>query len=95
VQRAFGHRLGDKRVEAGLRHRAAAAADLIDLGGVDINPPDVLAAGCQAGSRHGPDIAKTYYCDLHRLTSQGSAPPNGTDVDMSAGVHLSTEAYER
>ena len=36
-----GHRLADEVVQARLGHRAAAGTDLIDLGRVDVNAPDV------------------------------------------------------
>ena len=54
-----------------LGDRATAGTDLIDLGGVDVHSPDVVAMGGQAGGRHRPDIAEADHCDLHRLTSPG------------------------
>ena len=67
MQRAAGHRLRDQLVQSRLRDRAAAGPDLIDLGGVDVNSPDVVAIGGQAGGRHRPDIAEPDHCDLHTL----------------------------
>ena len=72
MQGTVGHHLGDERVEARLRHRAAAAADLIDLGGVDVNSPDVMATGGKAGGGYRPALTKADYCDLHLVTSHKS-----------------------
>ena len=65
MQRAAGHRLCGERVQARLGDRAPARADLIDLGGVDVNSPDVMAVGGQAGRRYRPDIAETEHRYLH------------------------------
>ena len=60
-----GHRLRDEGVKARLGHRAAAGADLTDLGRVDIHTPDVVAVGGQAGGSHRADVAKADNGDLH------------------------------
>jgi hypothetical protein len=79
MQCAVGHHLGYERIEAGLRHRTTADADLIDLCSVNVYSPDVMAAGGEAGCRHGPDIAKTDHRNLHRPTShRDSAPADPT-----------------
>ena len=56
---------GDEVVEAGLGDRAAAGLDLTDLGLVDVDAPDVVAVGGQAGGGDRADIAQADYCNLH------------------------------
>ena len=88
VQGAAGHRLCDERVQARLGHRATARADLVDLGGVDVNSPDVVAMGSQAGCRHRPDIAETDHCNLHRVSPDHGPLPSPLAQET---VHRSAE----
>ncbi len=44
VQRAVGHCLGDQPIQTWFRHGATAGADLINLGSIDVNSPDVVPA---------------------------------------------------
>ncbi len=72
MQRPVGHYLPDERVKARLSHRAAAGPDLIDLGGVNVDPPDVMAIGGHACCRDRAHVAKTDHCKLHLVTSIAS-----------------------
>ena len=56
---------GDQVVESWLGDRAAARADITDLGLVDVDSPDVVAVRGQAGGGHRADIAQADYCNLH------------------------------
>ncbi len=74
VQGATGDGLLNKRVQSRLGYRAAASANLINLGRIDVDAPYVVTLRGQAGCRHRADIAKTHHRDFHQRSQLDCCP---------------------
>src|SRR6202012_4124017 len=85
VQRPVGPGLANQLVQARLGDRAAPGPDVRHLGPVDVDTPDVVSVGSQAGGRHRPHVAETEHRYLHA----------SSDLITGAGVSPTEPAHMR